>query len=110
MKLTRSEHMLFALLKGSLNNTAVVHEEFESASAQDWEQCCAIAAKQGVLALAWEGVQSLTKDLQPPKQLKFKWATWKRMETKKYIIADHCFEVPSSLAIAELPMPLSLRD
>ena len=80
MKLTRSEHMLFALLKGSLNNTAVEHEEFESASAQDWEQCCAIAAKQGVLALAWEGVQSLPMELQPPKQLKFKWA----MSVDKY--------------------------
>ena len=72
--------MLFALLKGSLNNTAVVQEEFESASAHDWEQCCAIAAKQGVLALAWEGVQSLPMELQPPKQLKFKWA----MSVDKY--------------------------
>jgi hypothetical protein len=80
MKLTRSEKMLFALLKGSLNNTAVVQEEFENVSAQDWEHCCAIAAKQGVLALAWEGVQSLPKDLQPPKQLKFKWA----MSVDKY--------------------------
>ena len=80
MKLAKFEHMLFALLKGSLNNTAVEQEEFESASAQDWEQCCAIAAKQGVLALAWEGVQTLPLDLQPPKQLKFKWA----MSVDKY--------------------------
>ena len=72
--------MLFALLKGSLNNTAVVQEEFESASAQEWEQCCAIAAKQGVLALAWEGVQSLPMERHPPKQLKFKWA----MSVEKY--------------------------
>ena len=80
MKLTKSEQMLFALLKGSLNNTAAETEVFANASAQVWEQCCAIASKQGVLALAWEGVQTLPLELQPPKQLKFKWA----MRVEKY--------------------------
>ena len=80
MKLTKSEQMLLALLKGSLNNSAVETEVFANASAQEWEQCCAIASKQGVLALAWEGVQTLPLELQPPKQLKFKWA----MSVEKY--------------------------
>ena len=80
MKLTKSEQMLFVLLKSSLNNAEAEPEVFVNTSAQEWEQCCAIASKQGVLALAWEGVQSLPLELQPPKQLKFKWA----MSVEKY--------------------------
>ena len=72
--------MLFALLKGSLNNSAVDQVLFENASLQDWEKCYTTASKQGVLALAWEGVQTLPLELQPPKQLKFKWA----MSVEKY--------------------------
>ena len=72
--------MLFVLLKSSLNNAEAEPGVFVNASAQEWDQCCAIASKQGVLALAWKGVQSLPLELQPPKQLKFKWA----MSVEKY--------------------------
>ena len=80
MRLTKPEHMLFDLLKSSLNNCAADTEVFKNVSEQEWEQCCVAASKQGVLALAWEGVQTLPLDLQPPKQLKFKWA----MSVDKY--------------------------
>ncbi len=74
MILSKSEQMLFALLKGSLNNSNVEPELFESATVQEWDECYSGATKQGVLALAWDGVQTLHSDMQPPKQLKFKWA------------------------------------
>lgn len=74
MKLTRSEHMLFALLKGSLNDSVAGQELFVNASAAEWNQCYTLASKQGVLALAWEGVQSLPLELQCPKEQKIKWA------------------------------------
>ena len=80
MILNKSEMMLFALLKSSLNGSAIVQDIFENASVQDWEYCSAKASKQGVLALAWEGIQTLPLELQPPKQLKFKWA----MSVEKY--------------------------
>ena len=74
MKLNRSEQMVLALLKASLNNVAVENKPFTNVSAQEWEKCYATASKQGVLALAWEGVQTLQLELQPSKQLKFRWA------------------------------------
>ncbi|MBQ5852236.1 MAG: nucleotidyltransferase family protein [Lachnospiraceae bacterium] len=72
--MNKSEMMLFALLKSSLNGSAVVQDIFENASVQDWEYCSAKASKQGVLALAWEGIQTLPLELQPQKHQKFKWA------------------------------------
>ena len=80
MNLKKPEQMLFALLKGSLLNCNVEHKLFENATAQEWAECYAAASKQGVLALAWDGVQTLPLGFQPQKQLKFKWA----MSVDKY--------------------------
>ena len=80
MKLNKSIHMLFALLKASLLGENTDHRVFAEASPTEWKMCYETAAKQGVLALAWEGVESLPQQLQPPKQLKFRWA----MTVEKY--------------------------
>ena len=66
--------MLFALLKASLQGDKTDESAFANASIAEWKLCYDTAIKQGVLALAWEGVQRLPLELQPPKQLKFKWA------------------------------------
>ena len=71
--LNKGEQMLFALLRGSLHNVNVVHELFISASEADWKLCYDTAARQGVLALAWDGLSTLPKELHPPKQIKFQW-------------------------------------
>ena len=71
--LNKGERMLFALLRGSLHNVDVVHELFISASAAEWKLCYDTAARQGVLALAWDGLSTLPKELHPPKQIKFQW-------------------------------------
>ncbi len=72
--------MLFALLRSSLQVESADNRAFSNASQSDWDGCYTQAAKQGVLALAWDGVQTLPQELQPPKQLKFKWA----MNVEKY--------------------------
>lgn len=74
MILKKPIQMLFALLKGSLLNCNVEYKLFETATAQEWAECFAAASKQGVLALAWDGVQTLPLEMQPPKELKFRWA------------------------------------
>ena len=81
MILKKPEQMLFALLKGSLLNCNVEYKFFETATAQEWAECYAAASKQGVLALAWDGVQTLPLGFQPQKQLKFKWA----ITVEKYV-------------------------
>lgn len=78
--LHKGENMLFALLKSSLNNETAVESAFTGASQDDWKLCYNTAVKQGVLALAWEGIQTLPVDLHPQKQLKFAWA----MSADKY--------------------------
>lgn len=66
--------MLFALLRSSLHNKQGEIAPFECAAESDWKECYDIASQQGVLALAWNGVEALPLELHPPKQLKFRWA------------------------------------
>ena len=73
MVLKRSEQMLFALLRSSLHNVQPYSFTFEGITGADWKECYSIASHQGVLALAWEGVLLLPKELQPPKPLVLQW-------------------------------------
>ena len=57
----KSEQMLFALLRASLHEKEVEVECFQEATDDDWKQCHQIAAAQGVMALAWDGVLRLPK-------------------------------------------------
>lgn len=71
---TKPHLILFSLLQSSLKNVPADLEILSGINEKEWKECYDIAAKQGVLALAWEGVEMLPKELQPPKQLKFRWA------------------------------------
>ena len=57
----KSELMLFALLRSSLHEKEVEVECFQEATDDDWKLCPQIAAAQGVMALAWDGVLRLPK-------------------------------------------------
>ena len=57
----KSELMLFALLRSSLHEQEVEQVFFDQATDEDWKQCHQIAAAQGVMALAWDGVLRLPK-------------------------------------------------
>ncbi len=72
--------MLFALLKASLHNISADTGLFTNAVKEDWDYCYKSSSKQGVLALAWDGVITLPVELQPYRQLKFQWA----MSVEKY--------------------------
>lgn len=71
--LDKNESILFALLRSSLNNVPADLEYFYDVSDKQWQQCYETAAAQGVLALAWEGLEMLPKELHPHKSLKLKW-------------------------------------
>lgn len=73
LALNKGEQMLFALLRGSLHNVEVIPEYFIGATQQDWKLCYNTAVKQGVLALAWDGLLLLPEDIYPPKPLKLQW-------------------------------------
>lgn len=69
-----SEKMLLQLLKMSLIGHVQDLACFQRVSSDDWKECAQLARRQGVLALAWEGVQRLPQELQPYRNLKISWA------------------------------------
>ena len=71
--LNTSERMLFALLRASLHQAEIEQTFFQQVSEEDWKQCYRLAARQGVMALAWDGVITLSAGLQPPRPLKLTW-------------------------------------
>ena len=83
MKLTKPELMLLALLRASVHDGNVMHEHFADVSAAEWKKCYDTAAKQGVLALAWDGVLKLPKEMRPAKPLMIQWGlTVEKFEAK----------------------------
>jgi hypothetical protein len=70
----RFEQMLFALLRASLHERETETTPFKEATDTDWELCYQTATAQGVMALAWDGVVRLPKELQPKLILKVAWA------------------------------------
>ena len=73
MTLNTSEQMLFALLRASLHQKEAEQAYFQQVSQEDWKLCYRLAARQGVMALAWDGVMTLPADLQPPRAQKLTW-------------------------------------
>lgn len=87
-KLSISEKMLLALLELSLTKTTPEVFYFSKASDEDWKACSLLAAKQGVLALAWSGVCMLPQECQPYQNLKISWALAVEKYERKY--ARYC--------------------
>lgn len=59
MELNQSEKMLFALLCSALNTIPVNSALFADVSLLFWQSCYKLAVEQGVMALAWDGIQTL---------------------------------------------------
>jgi hypothetical protein len=72
-QLNKVEKMLLALLRASLHQKEAEQAYFQQVSQEDWKLCYRLAARQGVMALAWDGVLTLPADLQPPRALKLTW-------------------------------------
>lgn len=77
--------MLFALLRASLHERETETTFFKEATNDDWEQCYKLATAQGVMALAWDGVLRLPKELQPKLILKVAWAMAVERHEEQYM-------------------------
>ena len=84
MKLDITEEMLFALLRSALHGTHADATIFAGITSEAWQECYRLSVRQGVMALAWDGLITLPTELQPPKSLKINW--WLAVERceKKY--------------------------
>ena len=88
MELNTSEKMLFALLKASMNELPADVSFFREVTEDDWKQCYRLAARQGVMALAWDGIRTLPEECQLPRALKLTWAMAVEDYERKY--ARYC--------------------
>ena len=74
LALNTPQQMLLALLRSSLQEQEPETHFFLHASEKDWKQCYQTAVSQGVMALAWDGILRLPKELHPARNLKLPWA------------------------------------
>lgn len=88
LDLKRSEEMLLALLCAVLHQQEVEVTCFQQATPEDWLQCFRLAVRQGVSALAWEGVERLPMEYVPPLDVKLSWALKEKKQREKY--QKHC--------------------
>lgn len=83
-----SEEMLLALLRAALHQQEARDDYFRLATPEDWLQCYRLAVRQGVSALAWEGIERLPMDYAPPLDVKLSWALKEKKQREKY--QKHC--------------------
>lgn len=89
--LNRREKLLLALLRLGFGHCAENGQDdalFDRVSAGEWSDCYSMACKQGVMALAWDGVLKLQKGKQPPLNVKIPWAMAVERYEKRY--AEFC--------------------
>ena len=91
MKLERPEEMLLALLRAALHQREVEVAYFQQVTDEDWVQCYRLAVRQGVSALAWDGVERLPMELLPPLDVKLSWALLEKKQLVTY--RKHCLAV-----------------
>ena len=84
MKLERSEEMLFALLRAAIHQREVEMVYFQQATEEDWVRCYRLAVRQGVSALAWEGIERLPLEDTPPLDVKVSWALLEKKQLATY--------------------------
>lgn len=74
LELKKHERMLFALLRASLHEREIDDiQPFQTASDYNWNLCYEMAARQGVLALAWDSLHKLPVNIGPDRMLRLKW-------------------------------------
>ena len=89
--MNRREKLLLALLRLGFGHCAESEQDnalFDQVSAGEWSDCYSMACKQGVMALAWDGVLKLQKGKQPPLNVKIPWAMAVERYEKRY--AEFC--------------------
>ena len=88
MKLEQSEEMLLALLRAAIHQRVVETVYFQKATEEDWVRCYRLAVRQGVSALAWEGIERLPLEDTPPLDVKVSWALLEKKQLATY--RKHC--------------------
>ncbi len=84
LNLNDTEKLLFPLLKSALHKAAETTVDWQKVSEEEWKKCFAMAVRHGVMAIAWEGVQMLPEECQPPRGLKLTWGLTVQKHESRY--------------------------
>ncbi len=72
--MTSTVDILFLLLRSALWGEELHYEDFAALDDAQWGAVYRLSSAQGVLALAYDGLQALPGELQPSRALKIQWA------------------------------------
>ncbi len=81
---SNTEELMFRLLKMALHEQSFSGMEWPSYSDEDWKACYRLAAKHGVMAVAWDGIQLLPAELQPSRPIKLSWSVAVKNYEERY--------------------------
>ncbi len=84
LNLNSSEKILFSLLRSALHKTPPTGIDWSKVTEDEWKKCVSMAVRHGVVATAWEGVEMLLPEFQPPKAIKLTWAMTVQKHEKRY--------------------------
>ena len=70
LPLNTTEKMLLALLRMALHGHVETDIPWDKLSDAAWQQCYKLAARQGVMAMAWDGIQLIPGECPLPRPLK----------------------------------------
>lgn len=70
----RIPDILFSLLRAALFEEETDKKLFASLSEKEWRMLFRISKHQGILAIVYDVVSKLSKELQPPRNIKLQWA------------------------------------
>lgn len=65
--------LLFCVLSRVINDVSLDVDSLKSVSATDWQELYRLAKHQGVTAVLFEKIQSLPKEVAPPKEIVMRW-------------------------------------
>ncbi len=84
MQLRKYEEMLLSMLGYAINSVELPEELFATASQDDWNRTYKLAVEQGVMAIAWDAVLAMPKEIQPERGLKLRWGIAVEKYTETY--------------------------
>ena len=82
--MTRVQNILFSSLRVALFGEQIDQALFTSLSEEEWAALFQISGRQGVLAIVYDAVAQLPKELQPPRNIKLKWALSAELIEERY--------------------------
>ena len=88
MKIGIVDRILFALLRMALNDTVDDDINWKHISEEEWENCYRLSVEQGVMAIAWDGLQYVINKCKLSRSLKITWAISVENYEQKY--EYHC--------------------